>query len=59
MDEYILYNIREWWYFLDNMKYGLFYKCVYLKFSVGNNFGLYNFLWKILGGVLEIDSDVM
>lgn len=59
LDEYTPHNTRERRYFLDNMKHGLPYTCVHLKFSAGNNLGSHNFLWKIPGGVSETDSDVM
>lgn len=59
LDEYTPQNTRERRYFLDNMKHGLPYKCVHLKFSAGNNLESHNFLWKIPGGVSETDSDVM
>lgn len=59
LDEYTPQNTRERRYFLDNMKQGLPYKCVHLKFSAGNNLGSHNFLWKIPGCVSETDSDIM
>lgn len=45
VDEYILEFIRQRCYYLDYFKFGLLYKCMYLIFFIGNNFGLYNFIW--------------
>jgi hypothetical protein len=59
VDEYTPQNTRDRRYFLDNMKHGLTYKCVHLKFSAGNNLGSHNFLWRILVNISDTDNDLV
>lgn len=59
IDEYTPQNTRDRRYYLDNMKQGLPYKCVHLKFSSGNNLGSHNFLWRIPGNILESDDELL
>lgn len=48
VDEYIFVDICNRRYYIDYIDFVIFYKCICYWVVVGNSFGMYNFLWKIL-----------
>lgn len=57
VDEYTPPNTRLRRYYIDNLKSGIPYKCMHLKFSAGNNLGSHNFIWRV--GGIKSESEVL
>lgn len=47
IDEYTPGDTRQRRFYIDNIKHGLSYKCIYFRITAGNNIGSHNFLWHI------------